>query len=101
MYKNKKAFTLTEIVIGCAVVLIVGMMFMIFFVGGDSQKPIDKIINMNYLEYNSTINVSFTGTSICSLNGFVSTVPLNFSLSTFNHSGDATPSFASTISLNS
>ena len=34
---------------------------------------------INYLEYNSTISVGFTGTSITSLEGISTTLPVKFS----------------------
>ena len=54
---------------------------------------------MDYLEYNSTINISSTGTSISSLAGSSFTVPFKFSASTSNHPGTNLPPVTSTISL--
>ena len=54
---------------------------------------------MDYLEYNSTISISFTGTSIASLVGNDLTVPLSASLSDSNHSGTNLPLVASSTSL--
>ena len=52
-----------------------------------------------YLEYNSTINISSTGTSISSRLGSSFTVPFRFSRSASNHSGTRRPPVTSTISL--
>ena len=54
---------------------------------------------MDYLEYNSTINISSTGTSITSLEGSSFTVPFKFSASASNHSGTNLPPVTSRISL--
>ena len=56
-------------------------------------------IYSNYLEYNSTISISSTGTSICSRVGNSFTVPCNFSASTSNHSGTILPPATSMISF--
>lgn len=48
MAENKKAFTLMEIVVGCAVALTLVMIFLIFFVGTDKKDPVEKIKKMGY-----------------------------------------------------
>ena len=48
MFKNKKAFSTMEIIVGCVLIFIIGMIFMVFFVGGDSKNPVEKIKKMGY-----------------------------------------------------
>ena len=52
-----------------------------------------------YLEYNSTISISSTGTSIIALVGSSLIVPFNVSISQSIHSGTNLPAVTSKISL--
>ena len=56
-------------------------------------------LHKTYLEYNSTISISSTGTSIISLVGRFLMVPLKFSTSASIHSGTNLPAVTSRISL--
>lgn len=44
----KRAFTTMEIVIGCVIALVLIVIFLLFFVGTDTQKPQNKIKKMGY-----------------------------------------------------
>ena len=59
----------------------------------------NMFLNLSYLEYNSTISVSFTGTSICSRSGFSFTLPERESTLDSIHAGTAMPLVTSAISL--
>ena len=58
-----------------------------------------KTAPVNYLEYNSTMSISFTGTSISSLVGRVLISPFKFSWSDSNHAGTRRPAVVSRTSL--
>ena len=56
--------------------------FWVVVIEGYRQDPHQRVLNLlpnAYLEYNSTISISFTGTSIASLAGSSFTVPFKFS----------------------
>ena len=64
------------------------------------EHAMPPLLQANYFEYNSTISISFTGTSISSLEGSCFTVALRFSWSASSQAGTKRPFVTSRISLN-
>ena len=48
MFKNKKALSTMEIVIGCGIAITLIMIFLLFFVGTDTKDPVEKIKKMGF-----------------------------------------------------